>query len=140
MKGLLMNNPVVFAFLAAFGFAAWPLMLRGANLSGIWVAILATIGAVPIVLLGYKLDPNVPAFKSILWGLLAGVINGFAMLAYSRLVAWKGVDLSSIMPLVLVITPLVIVLGGFFIYGEQIFAAKKLAGIVFALLAIWFLS
>ncbi len=80
--------------------------------------------------------------RNISIGLLAGVLNGLGAIAFYKLVhgSNEGLwELSRVAPVVYIFIPVVIAIGSITFFGEQI-TPNKIYGLIFAVLAIWFLN
>jgi uncharacterized membrane protein len=107
------------------------------------LAVIVTFGqlivSVPVAL-GQNWATATP--RAIMFGLLAGLLNGLGVFAFYRLVAgWsEGLwDLSRVAPIVFVLVSVFTVFGARAFYGETV-TTDKMIGLGFACLAIWFLK
>ena len=74
----------------AIMWGGWPLVARASTLSSVWTAIIGTtIGAIAVLGTSaiFGQIKNAPDIKSILLGVVAGVMLGLGMFAYSRLIS-----------------------------------------------------
>lgn len=122
---------MLYSVSTGFFFGLWPLIARMANLSTIWLSMMITIGTAVVVAVGITQEPNLPDIKSLLIGLMAGIVAGFGLLTYGKLITNSAQwDMSVTIPVSLVITPMVIVLGGFLFFNENLTIAKSCGGIL----------
>ncbi len=134
------NNIFVLAFVAGLCFAGWPIVIRGTNLDTIWVAILISLGAsVFAICIAIGKKVAIPPTKELIIGIIAGLINGFGFLLYSKLITTKSVQLSIALPLVAVTLVIFVAVAGFIIYKEPI-TLKKAIGLIGAITAVAFLN
>ena len=134
------NNIFVLAFVAGLCFAGWPIVMRGTNLDTIWIAILISFGAfvfATCIAIGKKVA--IPSTKELIIGIIAGFINGFGFLLYSKLIASKSIQLSTALPLVAVTLIIFVAIAGFVIYKEPM-TLKKAIGLIGAITAVVFLN
>lgn len=132
------KSPWFYAVVAAAAFAIWPLVVRVVNISPGWLGLLVSAGTAAVAL-ALAHTEGLPNTRNLIVGLLAGVINGLGMLAYSKVLGDKTIDLTRIVPIILVLVPIMVVAGGVAIYHEP-FTARKLAGVGLAGVAIYLLS
>ena len=77
--------------------------------------------------------------RLIVFGVIAGVINGLGMLAYGRILSNTDWNVSKYVPIVAVASIATAAIGAFLIFKEPLTIQKSL-GLVFAALAVWLLS
>ena len=118
-----MNGVFWLTFLSGVFFGVWPLVMRASGLVGISV---------------FK-GTAFPSLNGLLIGLAAGLLNGFGVLAYGKLIGMPEVEMSKIVPLLVVLIAAVGVLGGYFFYGEP-FTLRKIIGIIAVIIAAFLLT
>ncbi len=118
-----------------FGF--WPLIIRGTNISPIWTAATITIGSAivisPILLIQNTAAPSV---RSIVIGVIAGVINGLGLIEYGKLLTTPEWKVTITVPIALVVTPIILIVGGWLFFHESI-TPSKTCGSILGILAIY---
>ncbi len=131
---------IVLVLITAIGFGVWPLLARYAGLSSIATALLIALGTLFPVMIGARFMPfnyGQTSGRAIVIGLLGGVINGVAFLAYSRVVSNPELNLSVYIPAMVLISVFVTVVGSAFFFGETI-SINKVAGFILMSAAIYF--
>ncbi|MBI4085030.1 MAG: hypothetical protein HY432_00795 [Candidatus Liptonbacteria bacterium] len=132
--------PFVLATISALGFS-WPLVSKAAQLTPIMTAIMYVIGTAVAVGAGSQFFEfgAVPSTKAVFLGIVAGLLNGVAMISYSMLISnnekW---DMSVYLPLVIGLMLIFITLGGIFFFKEAA-TYSKMAGIVAILIGVYLL-
>jgi len=136
----MLNNPMVLAAITAIGFGGWPLIVRNAGLSTIWLAILVSLGSFLAVMAGSPTFNfgGTPSSRALMIGLFAGLLNGTAFLTYSKLIVSQEWNLSVYIPMVVGMMLLIPVIGGVTIFAEPI-TPSKTAGVIAILVGIWLL-
>lgn len=135
-----MNNPLFFCIFAALCFGSWPLLGRFAGLSSGWMSLLVSTGTATLATVSILTNQaSTPSVRSIGIGLVAGAINGLGMLAYSKVIGWQGTDVSKILPIAMILTPMFAMAGALLFLGEPV-SAKKLFGAGIACAGIYLLS
>ena len=132
-----MNSPLLFCVLAGVCFGTWPILARFGGMTPGWMSFLIGVGTMLATALG--LNASTPGGKSAAIVVAAGAINGLGMLAFGKLIGWKGQDVSRLLPIVFAIMPVVTVLTALLFLHEPM-TLKRGAGIVLAGIAIWFLN
>ena len=136
----MLQSPLFLSFVTALGFGGWPLVARAIGLPPLGIAILLSVGTLALVsFVGPVFFPwTTISGKTIFLGLGIGVINGFAFLAYSKLVATLEWDVSTYVPVALALMLIVPAIGGPLFFKED-FSVEKFAGIVSILIGIYLL-
>jgi uncharacterized membrane protein len=134
----MLNNPLFLSLIAACCFGGWPFIVRAIGLPPLGVAVFLSAGTLMLVFVaGPMLFPwNTVSGKMIFFGLLSGVINGIAFLAYSKLVAVPQWDISTYVPMVLALTLVISTIGGPLFFNES-FSVVKTLGMVSILVGIY---
>lgn|GEM_PF-2011359 len=136
----MLNNPLTYCIFAALCFGGWPLLGRCAGLSSGWMSLLVASGTVVLGTVSIITNPaSTPSVRAIVIGLTAGAINGVGMLAYSKVIGWQGSDVSKILPIAMILTPMFAMAGALIFLGEPV-SAKKLFGAGIACVGIYLLS
>lgn len=121
----------LYSALTGLFFGVWPLISRLAKLSTAWTSLTVTIGTAVIVFVSVSQELHLPPTKNIFIGLLAGLISGLGLLTYGKLISNSNTwDMSITIPISLIITPMVIVLGGWLFFGDQMTTTKGAGGIL----------
>lgn len=136
-----MNNPIYYCIFAALCFGGWPLLGRFSGLSSGWMSLLVASGTATLGLISIFTNQTsgAPSARAIIIGLTAGAINGVGMLAYSKVIGWQGSDVSKILPIAMILTPMFAMAGALIFLGEPV-SAKKLFGAGIACAGIYLLS
>ncbi len=135
-----MNNPLYYCIFAALCFGGWPLLGRCSGLSSGWMSLLVASGTVILGIVSILTQTgNTPSTRSVIIGLTAGAINGVGMLAYAKVIGWQGSDVSKILPIAMILTPMFAMAGALIFLGEPV-SAKKLLGAGIACTGIYLLS
>ena len=135
----MLNNPMVLAVITAIGFGGWPLITRNVGVSPIWTAIIVSSFTFIAVIAGspaFNFGGN-PMTRAIVLCTIAGLINGVAFLAYTKLVTTISWDLSVYVPISLSMMLLIPFFGGWFL-GEEM-TISKLAGVAAILVGVYLL-
>lgn len=120
-----------YSIITGLFFGIWPLISRVAGLSAIWTSLTITIGTAVIVAISISQELQFPPLKNVLLGLLAGLISGMGLLTYGKLISNSNVwNISITIPISLVITPMVIILGGWLFFGDNMTLTKGFGGIL----------
>ena len=121
----------LYSFLTGLFFGIWPLISRQAQLSTTWTTVTITVGTGIVVVINLFQELSLPSTKSLAIGLVAGIVSGFGLLTYGKLIAnssrW---DMSLTIPISLIITPMVIIIGGYLFYNETLTIPKVVGGIL----------
>ncbi|MGW8185545.1 MAG: EamA family transporter [Candidatus Moraniibacteriota bacterium] len=121
----------LYSVLTGLSFGIWPLISRVAGLSTIWTSITITIGTAVVVSFCISQEPHLPPAKNLMLGLSAGLLSGVGLLTYGKLISNSNVwNMSITIPISLIITPMVIILGGWLFFGDQMTTTKGLGGIL----------
>lgn len=121
----------LYSVLTGLSFGIWPLVSRVAKLSTIWTSITITIGTAIVVSLCVSQEFYLPPLRNLLLGLAAGLISGMGLLTYGKLISNSAVwNMSITIPISLIITPMVIILGGWLFFGDNITVTKGAGGIL----------
>lgn len=137
-----MKNPLILALLAGFFFGLWPVVARHISIAALWISFLIPVGTLLIVAptaLPGMISGATPMNRLIVFGVIAGVINGLGMLAYGRILSNTDWNVSKYVPIVAVASIATAAIGAFLIFKEPLTIQKSL-GLVFAALAVWLLS
>lgn len=133
--------PFILATLSALGFS-WPLISRAAQLSPIMTAITCTIGSAVAIGIGSRffiLGP-VPSARALTIGIIAGLINGSATIAYSMLISSKEKwEMSTYPPLTVGLMLIFMTVGAMVFFHETANMPNKLAGIAAILIGVYLL-
>lgn len=124
--------------LAAAGFS-WPLIVRATSLGAQWTMLTVIGGTVAVAAVYSAISAAAPPNKSaLLIGLAAGVVNGLGFVAYSAILAFKGVDVTKIVSVTTAAIPVITMLGAWAFFGEEP-STQKIAGITAIALGIYLL-
>ena len=134
------------AVLCAFNALCWaaaPLIGRLSNTSAMVMAVMINVGSLVAVLpIAFTQKYSEVGPKGLVIALVAGIINGIGVIAFSHLVhgsAQGHWEASKIIPIVFVLVPVGVVFGARLAFAEAI-TVQKVLGIVLACVAIWLLS
>lgn len=123
------TQALFYSIITGVFFGIWPLISRTTGLSTMWKALTITVGTAIVVAFGIIKELQLPPTKSLLVGILAGLVSGFGLLTYGKLISNSNQwDMSITIPISLIITPMVIILGGWFFFHETITPTKALGG------------
>lgn len=138
-----MNNVWVVCLLAGIFWAAAPLVGRLSNINAILLGVVVVSGQLIVTIpIAFSQSWASASPRAIMFGLLAGLLNGLGVFAFYRLVAgWsEGLwNISQVAPIVFVLVSVFTVFGARAFYGEVI-TMDRIIGLGFACAAIWFLK
>ena len=118
-------------------FGIWPLIVRGTSLSPIWTATTITIGSAFIIFPFLMIqNTTMPSIRSIVIGVIAGVISGLGLIEYGKLLTTPEWNVTVTVPIALVVTPIVLVVGGWLFFHENI-TPTKACGSILGIFAIY---
>lgn len=130
-------SALFYSVLTGLLFGAWPLISRKSGLSPIWTSATVTVGTALVIFLSIMTNNEQPPIKSLSIGAIAGIVAGLGLLTYSTLIGRSGEwDMSVTIPISLVITPMVIIAGGYLFYNDPL-TFNKGAGGVLGIIAIY---
>ena len=131
------NQAFLHSVLTGLLFGIWPLIIRATNISPMWTAATITIGSVIMIIPAILLyEPHVPTAKTLLVGIIAGVISGLGLIEYGKLLTTPEWKVTVTVPIALVVTPIVLVVGGWMFFHESI-TPTKACGSMLGILAIY---
>lgn len=134
------NNPLPYCIFAALCFGCWPILGRFAGLGSGWLSLLVATGTAILASVSLLANhPGAPSVRSVIIGLTAGAINGIGMLAYAKVIGWQGEDVSKVLPIAMILTPLFAMAGALIFLGEPV-TGKKLIGAGLACVGVYLLS
>jgi uncharacterized membrane protein len=133
----MINAALFYSIILALTFGFCPLIARLSGLTPGWTSAFLALGTLPIVVCGFWYGGAVPAGRSLIIGLLAGVINGVGLMAYGKLTSGQF-EISRFMPIALAIAPAIIAVGGWIFFHEPI-SLNKIIGIIAVVVAVWLL-
>lgn len=137
------SNPLTYCALAGIAFGIYPAVARYSGLPSTWLGVLVTLGTLIVVSVWTGLNSGSTTFTPRTIGvcLLAGLINGIGMVAFTKLLGWQGsgADISKVVPLASVIMVFMVLIVGIAVFREPL-TAKKLLGVAMAAGAIMLLK
>ncbi|TSC77585.1 MAG: hypothetical protein G01um101429_1001 [Parcubacteria group bacterium Gr01-1014_29] len=133
-----MNQPLFFCGLVALFWGGMGLVSRASGLNPGWVACMLGIGTLPLALTGAIGNP-IPSTTALSVGLVAGILNGLGILAFGKIAAWQGIDISRLTPIAYGMIPVVVAVGAWLAFGEQ-FTTAKTVGLVAIVIGIYLLN
>ncbi len=133
-----MNSTVIYSFTVAFTFAFWPIVTRFGKVPAIWTALLVNAGTLVAVMIYYfyKDSSGTLTGKMVLFGIVAGILNGVGFLVYSYLLSNPAVPASTVVILIDIMIPIIAVVLGVLFLKETI-SAYKIAGFFLSLIGIY---
>lgn len=129
------------ALFISVGFAGWPIVGNFSKASGAWVGtiVLGTTGVVIALLSSRGLISNpLPSYKSIVYLVVAGVINGLACYVYSLTTVDKNIQIGLFVSLVSILMVVIAPLMSWLLNGE-IISSKQIVGLFLACVSIYLL-
>lgn len=121
------TQALFYSIITGVFFGIWPLISRTTGLSTMWTAMTVTVGTAIIVICGITKELQLPPTRSLLIGTFAGLVSGLGLLTYGKLISnsqqW---DMSITIPISLIVTPMVIIFGGWFFFHETITPTKAI--------------
>jgi len=134
---------ILLCSIGALGWGMSPLLGRASGLTAMVMAVLVGAGTFAAVLpVAAFQNYSDASTKALTLAFAAGVANGVGIIVLYLLVSGstKGLwEVSRVVPVLFVLTPVVIVLGAWLFYGEKL-TYEKLAGLALAVGAIWLLN
>jgi len=131
------NAALFYSFILALTFGVCPLVARSSGLTPGWTSAFLALGTLPIVACGFWYGGAVPVGRSLIIGILAGLINGIGLLAYGKLTSGQF-EISRYMPIALAVAPAIIAIGGWLFFHESL-TLNKIIGVVAVVVAVWLL-
>ena len=123
----------------ALCWGGYPLLERTVAAHPAWIAALLVIGSVPTGALGLIQKPELPTLKASIVILIAGLVLGLGMFFFGKILAWPGLEIGKIFPVLIGLATLVSAIGGAVFFGEAV-TAYKLSGLAAILIGIYMLS
>lgn len=93
-----MSSPFTYILITGLFCGIWPLIARFSGLGTGWTSLLFGFGTGIVALFSGVFGSPVPPMKSMAIGLFAGSVNGLGLLAFAKLLGWKEIDPSSLIP------------------------------------------
>ena len=122
--------------------SAAPLFGRASQLNPwIMVSLVALGSLVTVLPMLFTQNFSVIGGKALSIGIISGIVNGIGLIAWYYLVAGsnKGLwELSSVLPIAIVLLSVMLVIGGRIFFNELI-TTERIIGLALACGAIWFL-
>lgn len=138
-----MNNAILLCLVAGVLFGAAPLLGRLSSANAMVMVVLIASGTFVATLpIAFSQNYAAAGSRTLIFGLLAGILNGIGLIAFYRLVAGSNEglwEISKVLPISLVLVPIVIAIGARILFGET-FTITKIIGLTLACGAIWFLK
>ena len=138
-----MNSAIMLCLVTGLMWAGAPILGRLSGVNAMMMASLIACGTLLATLpVAFSQNYAATSWKSLGFGLVAGVLNGIGLLAFYSLVAGsnKGLwELSRVAPICYVLVPIFLGLGMKMLFSEAI-TNDKLIGVALACGAIWFLT
>ena len=135
-------SSLLIAVIIAFGFASWPIVGGFSKASGAWVGtIVMSATAVAVVLFSTKnlVGFSALGYKSVMYLIVAGLINGLACYLYSVKVADKEIQLGLFVALVaifvIIMTPCMD-----WAVNDTLITPKQIAGLCLASVSVYLLA
>ena len=133
--------PWMLVFIVGIGWGGWTLILRWSGLSSAWGTIIVMCAAT-LTLLSWNWPtlPAPPTGKQLACALIGGILlNGPGLIAYDKLITDPRFANSNL-PAVSVVLFITLLAVGWILLGEQRLDLSKIAGIVLACGAAFFLT
>lgn len=133
-----MPSTILYSFIVAFTFAFWPIVTRFGKIPAIWTALLVNAGTLIAALIYYFYKTNTGTLtgKMLVFGIVAGILNGVGFLVYSYLLSNGAVSASTVVILIDIMIPIIAVVLGVLFLKETV-SAYKIAGIIISLIGIY---
>jgi len=121
-------------------YGAWPILAKRSGAQPLWIAFgVALLTFAVIALMGNKGLSNIPSTRTLWFILAGGIMNGVATWYYGQLLGTPGWNVSTLVPISMMILLVTSSVGGFTFLGEPM-SAQKVAGLLLALPAIWLMT
>jgi len=133
---------LLYCLLTATCYAYYPVLAKIVKLEAMWLAILVNIGGLSVALAWNIIGTNAQKLtpKQIWIGLLIGVIAGIGTLFYSLIMTMEKVNLSTVIPIMLAMMPVMLAIFSYFFLGERIFIPRKMVALVMVAVGIFLLT
>jgi hypothetical protein len=125
--------------LAGLCFGLWPLLMRLTGLTGMQGGFLVSLMTLLLFIPLFGGDTTGFTWKTVGLALAAGVINWLGSVCLQKGLAGKQLEVSVIILVIIMTQVVVTAVGTRLIYGE-LWDLRKLAGMIFAALAVWLLT
>lgn len=134
-------NPYVTCIIVGLFYGGWPVLAKWSGAKPFWIAFaVALMTALFIGAIGHKgFATPIPTGKMLMLLMVAGLMNGVATWYYGSLVGTPGWDVSTLVPVSMMILLLTSALAGMTFLGEPI-SVRKIVGLILAIPAIWLMS
>ena len=132
----------MFSIWAGVIFGAWPLIMKKSGLTPMAAAFVLTLMSfVAYVPFLSRADYRTTGVLTVGFGLaaLAGVMNGMGTIFFQKMVADKSIDIT-VGYLLVILTQIVVVSVGAWLFYGDVFTWKKVAGLFTAALAAYLLT
>jgi len=137
-----MNNMYILCLLVAVCWSGAPFLGRISQLNPSMMVIAIVVGSlIPILPIALYQNFSLVSTRALSFGVAGGIINALGLIAWYRLVSGSNDglwELSSVLPIAIVLMAVMLVVGGKIFFGES-FTVNKTIGLVLASGAIWFL-
>ena len=134
----MLNQPLFFCGVVALFWGGMGLVAKASGLNPGWTACMLGIGTLPLALVGAVGNPA-PSTTALVVGLAAGILNGLGILAFGKIAAWQGIDISKLIPIAYGLIPVVVAVGAWLGFGEQ-FTVSKTFGLIAVVIGIYLLN
>lgn len=125
---------IALCIVSAFGFSAWPIIIKYTGVKGPWAAIMILVpAAVLSLILSARGGIEWPDSRVMAFLVLAGILDSTALVCYITMLDGKH-SASGLMTANVILMTLFTALGGFIVMGEPV-TKEKAAGLVLGLIA-----
>lgn len=131
----------ILALIVGLLYGGWPVLARKSGAHPFWISFMVSILTLTtILIMGNKnIMVNIPKGKMLLFLIASGLMNGLATWYYGRLVGTAGWNVSTLVPVSMMVLLLTSAVGGILFLKEPI-STMKVVGLVLAIPAIWLMS
>jgi drug/metabolite transporter (DMT)-like permease len=136
----LLSFPAVQCMICAFGFSFWSIAQKLFGLSVGWAMVIVTVVQFPAAIWLLRLSPATPSVRSmVLFALVGAIPNAIGIVSLGNLLNQKGEVITTWMPVMAAMMPIVSLVGGTLLLGE-IWTLRKAVGVGIICLGICVMS
>ncbi len=136
-----MTSKLLWPVIAGLCFGIWPLIMKSSGFNATMASFVLTVVSLLVYLPLLKTNFDATAFLKIgmLLAVASGLLNGIGTVAFQKMVGAKGMEITQGVLIVIMIQVVITAAGGRLFYGD-LFTAKKILGILAAVIAAYLLT